>query len=109
MTVDCEFSEECPLTSCVLIYREYENSTLTVIDYNPTTTVFPVTLTVDDPENFTFAIFGRNCEGELEKKPAKTIKAPVTTSPGMYMYMQYVQPDTDQLSLYFIVQHVYTC
>ena len=86
VTVDCDFPEDCPLTSCVLIYREYNNSTLTVIDYSPTTTVFPVTLTVDQPENFTFAIFGRNCEGKLEENPAnvyKKIMRPVTTPPGV--------------------------
>ena len=87
MTIDCEFSEDCPLTSCVLIYREYNNSTLTVIDYNPTTTVFPVTLTVGQPEKFTFAIFGRNCDGELEEKPAKTLKSnAVTTYPSGKYY-----------------------
>ena len=87
VTIDCGFTYECPLASCVLIYREYNTSTLTVTDYNPTTAVFPVTVTVEQPENFAFAIFGRNCKGEIEEKPATLLKlaATVTTPPGKYI------------------------
>ena len=86
VTIDCGFAVECPLALCVLIYREYNNSTLTVIDYSPTTD-FPVTVTVDQPEKFTFAIFGVNCEGEIEERPATSMKleAKVTKSPGKFL------------------------
>ena len=73
MTIDCKFAVNCPLALCVLIYREYNSSTLTVIDYNPTTE-FPISITVDQPEKFTFAIFGINCIGEIEEMPATSLK-----------------------------------
>ena len=81
--IDCEFADKCALASCVLIYREYGDASLTVIDYNRTT-VFPVSVSVDQPENFTFALFGRNCKGEIEESPAIQLKfdATKTSLPG---------------------------
>ena len=91
VTVDCEFAVECPLALCVFIYREYNNSTLTVTDYSPTTD-FPVSVTVDQPEKFTFAILGVNCEGAIEERPATSLKLDVRamcTKPGKYTYNNY--------------------
>ena len=83
--IDCEFAKECVLASCVLIYCEYGDASLTVIDYNRATTVFPVSVSVDQPENFTFALFGRNCKGEIEERPAIQLKFDaMTTSPSKF-------------------------
>ena len=78
-------------SSCVLVYREYGNKTLVVKEY-PQNTVFPVTLTVDgDPENYTFAIFGKR-GSDINERPIVEGKVtiPVTTrssstmqTPGM--------------------------
>ena len=86
VTIDCEFAVECPLALCVLIYREYNNSTLTVIDYSPTT-LFPVSVNVDQPEKLTLALFGRNCDGVIEEMPAKR-KPDVRSTLGRYSMHQ---------------------
>ena len=57
--IDCEFSETYPQASCVLVYREYDSPPLTVVDI-PQLFVFPVSITVDSPENYTFALFGKD-------------------------------------------------
>ena len=50
------------------MYREYGNKALVLKEY-PQNTVFPVTLTVDgDPENYTFASFGKRGSG-IDKRP----------------------------------------
>ena len=73
-------------SSCVLVYREYGNTTLTVIEY-PHSSEFPVNVTVDNPERYTFAIFGKNGT-DIESEPViavrlEAIKTPPTpTSPG---------------------------
>ena len=83
MNIDCAFTEKCALASCILIYREYDNASLTVIDYN-TNTVFPVNVGVDQPENFTFALFGKNCEGTMEERPAQKFKSIAINPPGKF-------------------------
>ena len=66
--ISCEFKEGIERASCVLVYREYGNKTLVVKEY-PQNTVFPVTLTVDgDPENYTFAIFGKR-GSDIDERP----------------------------------------
>ena len=81
--VDCEFADEfaenCPKALCVLVYREYNSSPLTVMNYT-FTTVFPVTVTVDQPENFTFVIFETNCEGIIEEWPTVKLKPNITVT-----------------------------
>ena len=80
MTVDCEVTAGYPEASCVLVYREYGNSTLTVIEFPQ----LPKTLTVNRPENYTFAIFGKNGASEIEEKPIFIVK--FKTSPaGWYI------------------------
>ena len=65
--------------SCVLVYREYDNKTLVVKEY-PQNTVFPVTLTVDgDPENYTFAIFGKRGSNE---RPIVEGRVRIPTTPS---------------------------
>ena len=57
--IDCEFSETYPQASCVLVYREYDSPLLTVVDI-PQLFEFPISITVDSPENYTFALFGKD-------------------------------------------------
>ena len=67
--VTCEFKEGIEGASCVLVYREYGNETLVVVEYPQNSTVFPVTLTVDGGlENYTFAVFGKHGP-YLEERP----------------------------------------
>ena len=66
--IDCEFSEVYPEASCVLVYREYGSPLLTVVDI-PQLFDFPVSITVDNPENYTFALFGKNGAIMLDEKP----------------------------------------
>ena len=89
VTITCQFYPE---SSCVLVYREYGNTTLTVIEY-PHSTEFPVNVTVDNPERYTFAIFGKNGD-VIDEEPAiavklEAIKPPPTPSSGMYTCMLY--------------------
>ena len=74
MTADCAFAAGYPEASCVLVYREYRNSTLTVIELPiKSFQLFPVPLPVITPENYTFAIFGKNGV-EMEEEPAFIVK-----------------------------------
>ena len=73
VTVDCAVAAGYPEASCVLVYREYGNSTLTVRDF-PLLPVFSIKLPVNTPDNYTFAIFGKNGDSEIEEKPAFIVK-----------------------------------
>ena len=75
VTVDCAVAAGYPEASCVLVYREYGNSTLTVIEFpiKSFQPLFPVTVPVIPPENYTFAIFGKNGV-EMEEEPAFFVK-----------------------------------
>ena len=78
MTVDCKVANGYPEASCVLVYREYDNTTLTVREYSQFSQ-FSMTLSVDKPENYTFAIFGKN--GEIEEHPAYIVKSSTVDQP----------------------------
>ena len=73
IVVDCEFSEDNPQFSCVLVYREYNSPLLTVADI-PQLFNFPVSITVSDPENYTFALFGKDSELGMEEEPVVSVK-----------------------------------
>ena len=60
-------------TSCVLVYREYDSPLLTVVDI-PHLLHLPVSLTVDSPENYTFALFGKHPVTGMEEHPVVTVK-----------------------------------
>ena len=66
--VTCEFKEGIEGASCVLVYREYGDETLVVVEYPQNSTVFPVTLTVGSGQYYTFAIFGKH-GSDLEERP----------------------------------------
>ena len=79
--IECEFKEGIERASCVLVYREYGNKTLVVNEY-PQNTVFPVTLTVDgDPENYTFAIFGKR-SSDIDERPIVEGRVRIPTTPS---------------------------
>ena len=59
--------------SCVLVYREYDSPLLTVVDI-PHLLHLPVSLTVDSPENYTFALFGKHPVTGMEEHPVVTLK-----------------------------------
>ena len=66
--IDCEFSEVYPEASCVLVYREYGSPLLAVVELSQRINL-PVSITVDNPENYTFALFGKNGATMLDEKP----------------------------------------
>ena len=72
--IDCHISETAPLgTSCILVFREYSSPHLTVVEV-PYLLNFPVSLTVDSPENYTFALFGKYPVTGIEENPVVTLK-----------------------------------
>ena len=73
IVVDCEFAEDKPQSSCVLVYREYDSPLLTVVEISKPIK-FPVSITVSDPENYTFALFGKDSELGLEEEPVVCVK-----------------------------------
>ncbi|CAI8008565.1 hypothetical protein GBAR_LOCUS5864 [Geodia barretti] len=73
IVIDCEFSEVYPEASCVLVYREYGSPLLTVVELSQLIN-FPVSITVDNPENYTFALFGKDSTTGTEEEPVICIK-----------------------------------
>ena len=74
VSIECEFIDNIRGASCVLVYREKSDKTLTVKEY-PQDTDFPVTVTVDYPENYTFAIFGKQ-GSNIDQTPRMAVLAP---------------------------------
>ena len=66
--VNCEFREAYPQASCVLVYREYDSPLLRFVEF-PKFSHFPVTIAVDNPENYTFAVFGKDSVRGMEYEP----------------------------------------
>ena len=73
MVVNCEFREAYPQASCVLVYREYNSPLLRVIEF-PQFSHFPVTIAVDDPKIYTFAVFGKDSVRGMEQQPVVCVK-----------------------------------
>ena len=71
--IDCEFSEVYPEASCVLVYREYGSHLLTVVELSQLIN-FPVSITMDNPENYSFALFGKNGTIVLDERPLLSAK-----------------------------------
>ena len=59
IVIYCEFLDVVQEASCVLVYKEYSSPLLTVVDI-PQLLHFPISLAVDNPENYTFALFGKH-------------------------------------------------
>lgn len=71
--VTCEFADGHPEASCVLVYREYNKPKLTEIVYDRSTK-FPVTVSVDNPYKYTFAVFGKSDLYGIHAEPVNTWK-----------------------------------
>ena len=69
VTVTCEFTEGA---SCVLVCREYNDPYLTVEEYDRSTE-FPVTISVDNTEKFTCALFGKSGTGGIDTEPVVVV------------------------------------
>ena len=52
---------------------EYDSPLLTVVEL-PQLIEFPVFITVSDPENYTFALFGRDSQLGMEEEPVACVK-----------------------------------
>ena len=53
------------------MYRQYESPFLKAVEFNA---LLPVTITIHNPENYTFALFGKNGESKFEEEPAICVK-----------------------------------
>ena len=85
IAVDCEFAEGNPQSSCVLAYREYDSPLLTVVEL-PQLIEFPVSIIVSDPENYTFALFGRDSQLGMEEEPVACVKFTLAVSGEIPLY-----------------------
>ena len=47
---------------------------------------FPVSITVSDPENYTFALFGRDSQLGMEEEPVACVKFTLAVSGGIPLY-----------------------
>ena len=74
VTITCEFADGYQEASCVLVYHEYDKPNLTVKVFNDSFYDFPVTITVDDPDKYTFSLFGKNGASAIEQEPVIRIK-----------------------------------
>ena len=81
VTIRCDFEDDYPEASCVLVYREYNDPYLTVEEYDRSTK-FPVTISVDNTERYTFAVFGKNGVDGIEAEPVIKLK---NESHGLYL------------------------
>ena len=81
IVIHCEFLDVVQKASRVLVYREYGSPLLTVIDILQLLH-FPVSLAVDNPENYTFALFGKHPLTGMEKHPVIIVKFSDLTAPG---------------------------
>ena len=79
----CEFADDYPEASCVLVYRVHDDNLLTVIEYSHTTP-FPVSVTLGRYEQSTFSIFGKSGENRIDSRPftARLIVAMIPSPSG---------------------------
>ena len=90
VTIRCEFTDDYPEASCVLVCREYNDPYLTVEEYSRSTE-FPVTISVDNTERYTFAVFGKNKVDEIEAEPVIKWK--------IMNHVKYIRPSTSPAPL----------
>ena len=79
VTIGCVFADDFPEASCVLIYRKYNETPLTVVEYSHTTS-FPVSETVEcsDSERCTFSLFGKNGDDGIDREPVIRINEDIS-------------------------------
>ena len=68
--ITCELSEDYPESSCVLVYREYGNTTLVVEEYTRNKPSDDIIVLDKSDRAYTFAIFGKNGHVGIDPKPA---------------------------------------
>lgn len=67
--IDCKFANDLEELSCVLVYREYGNTTLEVKVYQHNTS-FPINAAIINPGRiYNFAIFGRHRNKCIDSVP----------------------------------------
>ena len=76
----CIFKDIAGDVSCVLVYREYGNTTITVRELSKNEETLSISLS--DPDKYTFAVFGKN-GSDFEKRPILSSRGltSATTSP----------------------------
>jgi hypothetical protein len=67
----CDFQKKIKSSSCILVYRQYGNETIGIVEYHQETTAFPVRLTLPVICNYTFAVYGKN-NTHLDERPIIT-------------------------------------
>lgn len=101
----CKFADEYPEASCILIYRKYNTTILTVNKYNGST-VFPLIITVNDSATYTFSVFGMNGRTEMQPEPVKTVLILPWSARGKQIYnglYNYAQSTCMQSSTYNLI------
>ena len=94
MKVTCEFSEDYPESSCLLVYREYGKTTLVVEQYGRNDE-FPVTISISKADSYyTFGVFGKNAE-TIDSKP-------VTLYQYMAMRIDVSSPESPSSELFHL-------
>ena len=81
VTIRCEFTDDYPEASCVLVCREYNDPYLTVEEYDRSTE-FPVTISVDNTESYTCALFGKNGTDGFDSEPVIKLKNVIYPPPS---------------------------
>ena len=76
----CSFKDITGDVSCVLVYREYGNTTITVREFKNEETWSNISLS--DPDKYTFAVFGKN-GSDIDQRPILSSRGltSATTSP----------------------------
>lgn len=77
--INCEFEEDVQNASCLLLYRDCTTQLLEFVEYHHINTTFPVNVSVENPEQTTFAILGRNLT-LFDEEPIVTKHFPVSVS-----------------------------
>ena len=77
--IDCVF-KDIEEASCVVVYREYGNVNIQVKEYLKNDTEFPLHIDIDDnPEKYTFAVFGKN-NSDIDERPITKTRLQITMS-----------------------------
>ena len=79
VTIDCMF-KDIEEASCVLVYRKNGNVSIRVKEYLKNDTNFPLHMDIDDnPEKYTFAVFGKN-NSDIDERPITKTRLQITMS-----------------------------
>ena len=77
--IDCVFKDNIE-ASCVIVCREYGKVNIRVEEYLKNDTEFPLHMDIgDNPEKYTFAVFGKN-NSDIDERPIERRRLKITTS-----------------------------